>query len=426
LQLGRQIPAFPSRIDGFAHGEHQLRAQAAEKLAEAAELETKAETLEARATEISDKATGKRDLAARRIASAEKKEAKAQKRPAQADRLLAQAADLRAQAAELSGKADKLQARADWRNNRAAELRATASTLRDEAAELNAAADAMEQPPEEVDDAGTLWTTTLTVGVLNADFATKRLGFQNAYSYEHGELSNKTVVNGEESYAISGLTWSYLRREVWILAHPDSWEGLADHFDDKWLSCTRDGATVVSGQLEARHIKAREGMKLHVQSAPWAEGDTVDCRVLLADPSPPTTTTPPTPTIPEPPSRIWSATMDVGATWNGRHIGFNYHDVLGYGWLSDTWITVGDTRYQIGVLEWNEDAEAVHFVAAYPASEVLDGSWLSCTDDGTSVLAGELDDNGFGTLVIDGHSASPWAEDDRVACEIWTSEPPSS
>jgi len=119
--------------------------------------------------------------------------------------------------------------------------------------------------------------------------------------------------------------------------------------------------------------------------------------------------------------------MQVGAVWTDDYIGFFYHDVLGYGHLDNPWITLGTIRYQVAALEWLETAEAIRLVAAYPASELLDGSWLRCRLQGNKlILEGELDDNGFGTLWIDGHSSSPWAEDDVVHCEILEHEPPAA
>jgi len=420
-----------------------LRAQATEKRGQADALETSAAGLEAQAAELADEAADKRVLAARRIASAEKKEAKAQKRPAQADRLLAQAASLRDRAAELTGKADSLQALADQRTAEAATLRATAATLRSEAAALNAAADALEQPPPDEDGLYTLWSTTLTVGVERySDGRIFGLGYDAVRAVPYGSLSNRAVVHGDATYQVRTLTWYEPYDELKINGTAATYQQMKVYFSGKTLRCTLDGEVVVDGTIKL----TAQGLEVAQASAPWAEGDTVTCSLLGSEPplpttttttttTPPTTTAPPTTTVPPTtttlppgqPSRLWRGWMQVGAVWTDDVIGYYYNSIIGYGYLDNPWITLGNTRYQIAALEWLEATESVRLVAAYPASELLDDSWLRCRLRGNKlILDGELDDDGYGTLWVDGHSSSPWAENDVVYCEILEHEPPSS
>jgi len=269
----------------------EMRAQAAEKLADAAALDALADDLQAEASPLAAEAADKRERADKRIASAEKKEAKAQKRPAQADRLLSQAASLRESAGELNEQAAGLQASADRLMRQADDLLARADVLRALAAKLSASADALQAalpappaatappaPTTTLPD-GVLWTATMTVGAWHngyywSDARIQRLGYQVGRLIPYGTLSNDLVVDGDDSYVITGLAW-VKHAGVRLYADASDMDGLGDLFHGKRLSCAVNGTVVLSDTLYDHGVL----LGVSAGTIPWAEGDAVTCEV---------------------------------------------------------------------------------------------------------------------------------------------------
>jgi len=132
----------------------------------------------------------------------------------------------------------------------------------------------------------------MTVGGWTYGNHAPRVGFQTPLRY--GSLSNGTVVDGDHTHEVRGLTWYSETVHVFGLPYYTK-VNLAGLFDGKWLACAIDGAVVLSGRMtDSGGYLEIDG----VPDAPWAVGDTVFCEVLTTHAAPPATTVAPDATVP--------------------------------------------------------------------------------------------------------------------------------